>query len=78
MGMEGLDAWITGHWGQDAFPEMVCPKCGANSEDFYEFGNGNPEMEDYDYQCRECDAFLYDDDLVSRREWVVDNDPRRV
>ena len=34
---EDVDAWITGHWGDDAFPK--CPTC---------LGEGCPDCEDED------------------------------
>jgi methionyl-tRNA synthetase len=76
MGMEGLDAWITGNYGEDGWITEVCPKCGANSEDFIELGGDCPQIEDYDWECHECGALLHERDLMNEREWVADNDPR--
>ena len=44
--LPGLDAWITGHWGQDQFPTH-CPICGARLVETAD-GSKCPECEEED------------------------------
>lgn len=69
MGMEGLDAWITGHYGEDQYDDLFCPECGTNVDTSgYSEVSGYFRTGVFIYKCDCCDAFVQDGEWLNKSE----------
>lgn len=69
--MQGLDEWITGHYGEDQWLDLFCPSCGCNVDDVgYEEVEGTFTSGVFIYKCDGCDA------LVQEGCWLSYNEAR--